>query len=59
MNTAYWILLVLGLFAAFWALAWALNTLEDRIQRALTEMEPGVDDVTERRRLHAIVEWRR
>lgn len=49
MNTTFWILLVLGIVAAFSVFAVVLTTIEDRIQRALTEAEPIVDDVAEQR----------
>ena len=58
-NLIFWVVLVLVVAGTFGLFAWALTVLEDRIQAALEELEPYVDDVTERRRLHALVEWKR
>ena len=54
-----WVLWVLGVALALGAVSWAVDTLAERIETALTDIEPEVQDVTERRRLHAIVEWKR
>jgi hypothetical protein len=53
-DSVFWILLVLGILAAFSALVWVLNRIEDQLQRALHEPKPPIDDVTERRRLQVI-----
>jgi hypothetical protein len=54
-----WVLWVMGTALALGAVSWAVETLAERIEQALTDVEPTVDDPTERRRLHAIVEWKR
>ncbi len=59
LNTMFWISLVLGIAAAFGVALWVLNRIEDTVQRQLTDLEPRVEDPTERKRLHAIVEWKR
>jgi len=54
-----WVLWVIGIALALFAVWWAVDTLAQRLEQALTDVEPTVDDPTERRRLHAIVEWKR
>jgi len=52
-----WVLWVMGTALALGAVSWAVDTLAERIETALTDVEPTVDDPTERRRLHAIIQW--
>lgn len=54
-NWKFFLKLMGGVVLAFGVLAFVLTKIEDRIQRELTDQEPTVDDVAERRRLSLIV----
>lgn len=52
-QTAVWMALVVGLALVFGVLAAIVSAAAGRIERALTEAEPDIDDVIERRRVKA------
>ena len=51
-QTAFWLLLVSGIALTLGLIAYALTKAEDWLADSLTDREPQVEDVTERR-LHA------
>ncbi len=52
-QTAIWVGVVVGLAVVFGALAALVNAGAGWIERALTDAEPAIDDVAERRRVKA------
>ncbi len=49
-NWLFFLLLIGGVFLAFLIAFVVLNWFSDRVTRGLTELEPRVDDISERRR---------